>query len=1277
MLLTFSLMFLSNLKADTNTVSLNPGASIRTATEKSEQGLRFYANLLDDDVDEHGFYLIYGKATINDLTSALKNSSDELEINGKKVFKVEVEETEDDGSFSVVLTGIPEIGYKDSITAIAYTKKGNTENYSKEVINRSVLEVALRMEVLNESNSASDNILNYAKDNIKLVKNINGNIHITNDFYETDINILETLFLNDWNKTFETNLADTKSDFITNAKVGLEGGISANKNLSNSNVYKFFNNESNKIWKWMLDYIIEVDGGVVHPARQAEAIKGDGTNGDYLLYHADHFLYSVSNFFNKAHNTGFSTAINFTGQAKYETLNNYKILGETNYYNLDDTLTLKVTEEADLGFTFKHFTDGTNTYLENDELVINDNLIIEHVYEPIEYSIKYYDGDLLLEDLNDTYTILDEYVLKAGLEKEGYIFDGWYDNLDFDGKRIETIKEGTTGDKVFYAKYINEGDFLLDVTYELGEYGYHTFTKEELFSEFTNDFYNFYGSSGFSSGSASPENMVDNFLVHGQLKNGTIKDFLLNKDTTDKWGFLYDYIFDVSNKTNYSDENQLFGSSPNEAYWRYNVWAFWTQSHRDTWPVSIDFTSNELANNFWTYTSYNVLETTVTEDELLDASSIYTWNDSYVFDGWYESDDFTGDKVESLLEYSGSVTLYAKWIPYFGEHQITYNLGEYGHHTVTKAELFNEFINDYKSLFGRAASVAEFEKDFFGKSYLPETYNIVDIFKGEYKDKWGWLFDYFVEIGAFNQSETAQATIRAYIHHFFIEKSPSGQNTEAISNNPETLTNFWPYTKYHEIVEDFDIGYELLTEDKFMTWNEYYEFEGWYLNEDLSGDKVTKIDELEESITLYAKWKEMFIVEVSIDDNTLLRVDETLKINYEVFGTQKDLVFQTDDLTVLSVNDEGLIKALSVGNAIVQILIDDEVIMEFYVEVVDEEMDEVLEMFINNSRSVINTDKINYYGGEAISHTISESVFDYLFEDLDVVRNMLPESEPNHSNISMDPDWIVIHDTANVSKTAGAEANSNWVLNPSNDATSWHYTVGNDGWYQQLEEDTVGWHAGDGSARSGFTDTKIEATKDFAPLTITEDRYYAVDGIKTDIKAPDKGNIIKGGIWAVIIDGTYHIPNTRYSNKYGQDVVLNGGNYDGIGIEMAVNEGSDVWLTWAKTAKLVADILVRNDLYIDRVATHNHFDGKNCPQTAYESDNMENLYKMIEMEYLMRTKYKDYQVSFESHNKDILDNNGRVIKALDVDTTISYTLTVTDANNNTHSVTLSSVLKAK
>ena len=79
------------------------------------------------------------------------------------------------------------------------------------------------------------------------------------------------------------------------------------------------------------------------------------------------------------------------------------------------------------------------------------------------YTITYMDGNTAIEGLVPTnYTVEAAATLPETAEKSGYGFYGWFDNAATTGDEVTEIAKGTTGDKVFYAKW---GDPWVDATY--------------------------------------------------------------------------------------------------------------------------------------------------------------------------------------------------------------------------------------------------------------------------------------------------------------------------------------------------------------------------------------------------------------------------------------------------------------------------------------------------------------------------------------------------------------------------------------------------------------------------------------------------------------------------------------------------------------------------------------------------------------------------------------------------------------------------------------------
>ena len=79
---------------------------------------------------------------------------------------------------------------------------------------------------------------------------------------------------------------------------------------------------------------------------------------------------------------------------------------------------------------------------------------------PDEYSITYDEtitGATTVGTVVTTYNVSTPTFSLHTLTKDGYTFNGWYDNDAFSGSAVSSIAEGTTGDKTFYAKWGNTG----------------------------------------------------------------------------------------------------------------------------------------------------------------------------------------------------------------------------------------------------------------------------------------------------------------------------------------------------------------------------------------------------------------------------------------------------------------------------------------------------------------------------------------------------------------------------------------------------------------------------------------------------------------------------------------------------------------------------------------------------------------------------------------------------------------------------------------------------
>lgn len=352
---------------------------------------------------------------------------------------------------------------------------------------------------------------------------------------------------------------------------------------------------------------------------------------------------------------------------------------------------------------------------------------------------------------------------------------------------------------------------------------------------------------------------------------------------------------------------------------------------------------------------------------------------------------------------------------------------------------------------------------------------------------------------------------------------------------------------------------------------------------------------------------------------TGLLVGETMTLTATPFPrdiTHETVILASSDPSIASIDQSGMIQAHAPGVVTFSARLEsDETIVNAYTLEVFEDLDptdllDLLTLYQVNYATPHAWDAF----GVGLNYSIEayESVSRYYFGDIPVNRSkMVPVSNGIRPGEPMDPHppgitqynldnvyWVVVHDTANTSPGSGALAHANYLYHNAVD--------GNALW--------TSWH---------FT---VDDTLIYQHLPENERGYHAGDG-----------STLPG----------------QSSTYFG------GGNRNGIGIEMSVAQGEDMYRTWQRTAKLVADLLVRYDLPRDHMAYHQDFSGKMCPNTLINAGLRPLFETFADIEYVIRSTYQDALIVFESHDPEYLDNHGRVIQMPDQALTVSYTITVT------------------
>lgn len=114
--------------------------------------------------------------------------------------------------------------------------------------------------------------------------------------------------------------------------------------------------------------------------------------------------------------------------------------------------------------------------------------------------------------------------------------------------------------------------------------------------------------------------------------------------------------------------------------------------------------------------------------------------------------------------------------------------------------------------------------------------------------------------------------------------------------------------------------------------------------------------------------------------------------------------------------------------------------------------------------------------------------------------------------------------------------------------------------------------------------------------------------------------------WHYTVDDTeiwHHLPNNEVGYHAGDSSKGEGGNQNGIGIELCVNEGGDFEQTMRNASQLTAYLLLQYGLSLDAVKQHQDFSGKICPATIITQNKWEDFLHMVQQAYEQQVSKKN------------------------------------------------------
>ncbi len=392
-------------------------------------------------------------------------------------------------------------------------------------------------------------------------------------------------------------------------------------------------------------------------------------------------------------------------------------------YNIE-TETITLNEPTKLGYNFLGWYNGEEQ-VTNIEKGTTGNLTLTARFELIEYKITYVNSGETVENPT-TYNIETETITLNEPTKLGYHFLGWYNGEE----QVTNIEKGTTGNMTLTAKFeiasfnltiIDDGK---EIVKEQVKYG----TKLEKYIP-TKDDYTFLGWTDSDGNKVTDTTMpahelvlyvswkkeltvykinydlnggnwpkdveyntrlelVNGFLTdYGTFNNTTVnatnffdisynyqmKDFFTDATYSLKWGWLERYIVDLAKDTNYSGYTYLSNQADSyyNVFMRSNLDGFLNTKLHSSWPASMDFSKEQLANGYYDYMpgEETVYPTSFTY-ETPTFTLVNPIKDNMVFVGWYTENNELVTEIKQGTR--GDISLIAHFEA--AEYKITYIL---------------------------------------------------------------------------------------------------------------------------------------------------------------------------------------------------------------------------------------------------------------------------------------------------------------------------------------------------------------------------------------------------------------------------------------------------------------------------------------------------------------------------------------------------------------------------------------------------------------------------
>ena len=303
-------------------------------------------------------------------------------------------------------------------------------------------------------------------------------------------------------------------------------------------------------------------------------------------------------------------------------------------YTFGTTVVLPTSDKIKkAGYIFTGWTDGTKIVTDIPLNSIGDKSYTA-TWEIVGYDISYelYDG-VNSADNPHGYNVLSGNIYLADPVKEGYVFEGWFIDQNFITHiGSPAIEGGSTGSVTFYAKWRPSSYTVV-------------FNANEGTGSMLSQSYNVYEEKALS----------------------------LNAFTREGYSFA-GWATSVDGSTAYINEAKVVNLSQTDGA-VVNLYAVWSII-----DYTITYNLNSGTNNAANPEIYTVKSQGINLGDPTRAGG-------YVFEGWYDNENFTGNKVTQIeAGATGNLTLYALW-KHYGVFSVS--VGTNNTFTITRTDGFD------------------------------------------------------------------------------------------------------------------------------------------------------------------------------------------------------------------------------------------------------------------------------------------------------------------------------------------------------------------------------------------------------------------------------------------------------------------------------------------------------------------------------------------------------------------------------------------------------------